>query len=365
MTVYEFSDFGCPFCGMFARGTYPELHEEFVETGKVRWTYVPFVMGMFPNGAESARAAECAGGAGALLGDARPALREAERVEGEPRPGALFRGYAAELGLDEARFASCYREDRGGERTRAQQPGGRRAAVRATPSFFVNGRLVEGALPAEQFRAMLTQLSACRPWARIRDEDATHTSRAGPGWRRAGAVLACLLAVLLAQPPSAPRRRRRRRRPGRRPGSARPNGGGQTAGARLAGGAPALRLEGERGLVRPDRHRDGEAALRGGQSWEFSTPPGEFRVQLREEEPVWLLPDWDFVERGEPIPPPDSPRAAARDSWETRLSTSPPRSPSTARTVRTCWAARSRTAASAFRTRTSAGSTASWRSARR
>ena len=47
--VYEFSDFGCPFCAMFARGTFPALHDEFVTSGKVRWTYIPFVMGMFPS----------------------------------------------------------------------------------------------------------------------------------------------------------------------------------------------------------------------------------------------------------------------------------------------------------------------------
>ena len=40
---------------------------------------------------------------------------------------------------------------------------GNRAAdalrVRATPSFLVNGRLVEGALPVEQFRQLLTSLA--------------------------------------------------------------------------------------------------------------------------------------------------------------------------------------------------------------
>ncbi len=36
-----------------------------------------------------------------------------------------------------------------------------RMGVRATPTFFVNGRRVEGALPAEQFRAVL--MDALRP----------------------------------------------------------------------------------------------------------------------------------------------------------------------------------------------------------
>lgn len=45
-----------------------------------------------------------------------------------------------------------------------------------------------------------------------------------------------------------------------------------------------------------------------GRDWEFSTPRGLFHVQLKEKDPVWFLPDWVFVERGEPIPTPESPK---------------------------------------------------------
>jgi L,D-transpeptidase ErfK/SrfK len=45
-----------------------------------------------------------------------------------------------------------------------------------------------------------------------------------------------------------------------------------------------------------------------GQKWDFSTPRGMFRVQFKEKDPIWRVPDWAFIERGEPIPPMDSPR---------------------------------------------------------
>jgi lipoprotein-anchoring transpeptidase ErfK/SrfK len=44
------------------------------------------------------------------------------------------------------------------------------------------------------------------------------------------------------------------------------------------------------------------------QKWDFSTPRGIFRVQLKEKDPIWRVPDWAFIERGEPIPPADDPR---------------------------------------------------------
>jgi hypothetical protein len=75
--VVEFSDFGCPYCGEFAREVHPALHREYVETGRVRWTYVPVVMGVFRNGGAAALAAECAaeqgeGGSGRCTTSRRP-----------------------------------------------------------------------------------------------------------------------------------------------------------------------------------------------------------------------------------------------------------------------------------------------------
>lgn len=45
-----------------------------------------------------------------------------------------------------------------------------------------------------------------------------------------------------------------------------------------------------------------------GQKWDFSTPRGMFRVQRKEKDPKWYVPDWAYVERGEPVPDPDDPK---------------------------------------------------------
>ncbi len=39
-----------------------------------------------------------------------------------------------------------------------------------------------------------------------------------------------------------------------------------------------------------------------GRSWFFHTPRGQFRIQTKKEDPVWIKPDWAFVELNEPIP---------------------------------------------------------------
>jgi hypothetical protein len=37
--------------------------------------------------------------------------------------------------------------------------------------------------------------------------------------------------------------------------------------------------------------------------WDFSTPPGDYRVEFKELDPVWITPDWFFLERNLPVPP--------------------------------------------------------------
>jgi hypothetical protein len=40
------------------------------------------------------------------------------------------------------------------------------------------------------------------------------------------------------------------------------------------------------------------------QKWVFETPRGELRVLGKEKSPVWVKPDWAFIEEGLPVPPP-------------------------------------------------------------
>jgi L,D-transpeptidase YbiS len=41
--------------------------------------------------------------------------------------------------------------------------------------------------------------------------------------------------------------------------------------------------------------------------WQFETPRGEYKVLGKIKDPVWHKPDWAFIEKGEPVPPMDSP----------------------------------------------------------
>ncbi len=157
VTVIEFSDFGCPFCRMFAVSTFPELQREYVESGRVRWIYVPIVTGSFPNGNEAARAGECAADQ-----DRFPEMKDRLYISradwtGTNRPAEVFAAIARDLDLDAAAFATCYNENAPAGRIRYNNLAASAAGIRATPTFVVDGRLIEGALPLERFRDLLDE----------------------------------------------------------------------------------------------------------------------------------------------------------------------------------------------------------------
>lgn len=154
VTVVEFADFACEACGQFARDSWPAVHREFVETGKVRWRFIPFELG-FRNSDEGIRAAQCAVEQDRFW-DMHDALYERqEEWIGDRKPEDELEAIAADMGLEMEAYRHCWDEELGKERTEDANDAAKDRGIRATPSFFVNGKLVQGALPVAQFRKVL------------------------------------------------------------------------------------------------------------------------------------------------------------------------------------------------------------------
>ena len=155
VVVIDFSDFGCPYCAQFTRETYPVIEREYVTTGKVFFKYVPFVVGMFPHAAEATRVAECVGDQGrfwAMADHLYEAQSEWKRAS-DPRP--LLVGIASVVGADTSVVSQCYRDGRSEPRTARANDAANTLGVRVTPSFLVNERPIQGALPLAEFRKVI------------------------------------------------------------------------------------------------------------------------------------------------------------------------------------------------------------------
>lgn len=167
VTVTEFSDFGCPYCALFASESYPELREEFVDSGRVRWKYVPISVGGFPNGTEAALVAECAAEQDAFWAMRAQLYADQERWKSNAEPEPLWREYAEGAGLDIEAFDACYESGELAGRTEQANQIAAQLQIRGTPTFFIedrrvggNGVRVDGVPAPDRFRSFLAELTA-------------------------------------------------------------------------------------------------------------------------------------------------------------------------------------------------------------
>jgi Na+/H+ antiporter NhaA len=137
VTVVEYGDFECPYCGQ-AEPVVRELLGEFGDVAYV-WRHLP-LSDVHPNAQLAAEAAEAAADQGAfwemhdlLLGN-QDALGPDDLV-----------GYAERLGLDLDRFTTALGEHAGAGRVAEDVDSADLSGVSGTPTFFVNGRRHYGA----------------------------------------------------------------------------------------------------------------------------------------------------------------------------------------------------------------------------
>jgi protein-disulfide isomerase/uncharacterized membrane protein len=159
ITVLEFSDFQCPFC---KRGAFM-MHQVLSRNpGKVRVVFMPFPLdsacnsliqrSMHPYACELARAAFCAGKQGRFQAAYEKIFEDQETLKAESA-----KELATTLGLDRAAYDACLNSDEAKSAVAASVEEGKKAKIASTPTFFVNGRKIEGVLPMEAWDSILAK----------------------------------------------------------------------------------------------------------------------------------------------------------------------------------------------------------------
>ena len=158
VTVYEISDFQCPYCAEFALRTMPALEREYVATGKVKITYVNFPLPMHRNAVPAAELAMCAARQGKFWQLHDLLFRNQERWGGLAEPGTYFLALGDSAGANRDALATCLREGAVRALVRADAEGAVRSGAHSTPTFYIEGGLVVGAQPVEVFRTVLDSI---------------------------------------------------------------------------------------------------------------------------------------------------------------------------------------------------------------
>src|SRR6185437_14283877 len=154
ITIFEFFSLTCPHCAEFEETTYPKLKAEWVDTGKAKIVYRDYPLDQ--NALKAAMVARCA-----------PPERYAAFVEvlfkqqtvwGLQRdPTESLKKIAALGGIGADAFDKCINnQDLSKQIVAEEYEAQTKYGVDSTPTFFVNGKKVVGALPYDDFIKNLT-----------------------------------------------------------------------------------------------------------------------------------------------------------------------------------------------------------------
>ncbi len=133
VTLVEFSDFQCPYCGRYVRDTLPQLEREYVATGKVKYVVRDFPLrSIHAQAFKAHEAARCAGEQGRYW-EMHDRLFTNQRALDVPQ----LLEHAQAVNLDLPSLLQCLASDQEADKVRHDVAEGQAAGVRSTPTFFI------------------------------------------------------------------------------------------------------------------------------------------------------------------------------------------------------------------------------------
>lgn len=165
VTIVEFSEFECPFCGAYYgsneevmdylksknpswEAAYPKIIEEYVKTGKVKYVVRDFIV--HSSAQKAAEAAECAGEQEKYWEMHDMLFENQENLD-----TASLKRYAREIGLNTNDFNTCLDSGEMASEVQKDFLDGQKAGVQGTPAFIINGKLLSGAQPFTVFKQVI------------------------------------------------------------------------------------------------------------------------------------------------------------------------------------------------------------------
>jgi protein-disulfide isomerase len=161
--VVEFADFQCSACDYFHDETLAQLIDNYVQTGEVYYVYRNFPV----IDSQTARKESYAAALASYCAAEQDKFWEYHDMLFANRIGenagsfttARLEAIADTLNLDSS-FDRCLADERYLDRLNEDIQLGRSSGVNSTPSFLINGKLVVGALPFDQFSVEIEQALA-------------------------------------------------------------------------------------------------------------------------------------------------------------------------------------------------------------
>jgi len=162
VTVYEMSDFQCPFCARFALEIFPTLEAEYVTSGKVRWVFINFPLPMHANAVAAAEVAMCAAKQDKFWPVHDLLFRNQKAWAPLKAPAEYFLTFADSASLDRTAFQACLTTGATKSEVESDAQASVRSGAKSTPNFYIEGGILPGAQPVEVFRPILDSIYAVK-----------------------------------------------------------------------------------------------------------------------------------------------------------------------------------------------------------
>lgn len=154
--VVEWGDYQCPFCERFFQQVEPTLREQYIKTGKVLFAFRDFQF-LGQESTDAGIAARCADEQGKFWAYHDKLYKEQKGENQGTFAKANLKKFAADIGLNTTQFNNCLDTDKYKDAAEKDTAAGRDAGVNGTPTTFINGRVVNGAQPLENFTKIIEE----------------------------------------------------------------------------------------------------------------------------------------------------------------------------------------------------------------
>ena len=162
VTMVEFTDFQCPFCGRFEAATFPDIKKNYIDTGKLRLILRDLPLtGLHPYALKAAQSAHCAGDQGKFWEMKDLLFKNQARLDLDS-----LTGYANSLSLNADTFKSCMSQGKHLDEIDTESKYAMSLGITGTPTFIigksagetVEGRVIVGAQPIAVFDAAIKEV---------------------------------------------------------------------------------------------------------------------------------------------------------------------------------------------------------------
>jgi protein-disulfide isomerase len=155
VTIIEYASMTCSHCATFHNSTYPEMKKKYIDTGKVKYILREFPLD--PLAAAGFMLARCSGNDKYYPIVEMLFQKQGEWVTQNPIPPLL--ALAKQMGFTQESFEACLKDQKVLEAIEGVRThGAEKLAVTSTPTFFINGKKVNGSMTIQELDKQIEPL---------------------------------------------------------------------------------------------------------------------------------------------------------------------------------------------------------------